>query len=153
RLPRPGESWSHLLIILFQILLLHLLVNDGVPRRLALVGRHVMLARPAPQLQFFDQIQVRHYTTKHKPFPHKVRPNKTFRGSDPKYIGRKVGGKELFANLAPIPRVGPRLSRTAVLGAMLVGPGRNFGLLRSLRRGEFKGWKGDGGAGPPGYAG
>ena len=49
----------------FPVLLAHLVENDGVPRRLTPVAWHVVLASPAPQTKFLDQIQLSRYATDH----------------------------------------------------------------------------------------
>src|SRR4051794_3499134 len=49
---------------LLVILLLHLLVDDGMPGPRPIFRGHVILACPAPQLELFDQVDLQ-YTTLH----------------------------------------------------------------------------------------
>src|SRR5207245_2624018 len=49
------------------VLTRHLFMNDWVPGRFPVFRRHVVLARPAPQAQLFDEIHVPQYATSHKP--------------------------------------------------------------------------------------
>src|SRR5262245_24288577 len=47
----------------FPVLTAHLFQNDRMPGGVALIGRHVILARPAPEPEFLNQVQFGEYAT------------------------------------------------------------------------------------------
>src|SRR5438067_13749563 len=53
----------------FIVLAPHLVKDHRVPGRFAPVERHIVLSRPAPQLQLLDEIDFRPYTTRHTMSP------------------------------------------------------------------------------------
>src|SRR5262249_48335835 len=65
----PGVLGGGLRVAGLKLLLIHFLVDDGMPGALALSTRHVMFPRPAPQTQLFDEVQLRQYATRHDTFP------------------------------------------------------------------------------------
>src|SRR5262249_35833850 len=54
----------------FVVFLGHLVEYDGVPRVLALLARHVVFTRPAPQAKLLDHVQFGgNATSSHDPYP------------------------------------------------------------------------------------
>src|SRR5262249_37654079 len=65
---RSGLSAEELDLGFLLVLPGHFVEDDRVPGELALAVRNVVLARPAAQPKFLDEIQFHHYTRLHKRF-------------------------------------------------------------------------------------
>ncbi len=79
------------------VLFAHFVVYDRVPGCPAFVAGDIMFARPSPQPEFFDQIQLRQSAASHNPFlNNEVHHPLIVRMEHNRYIGPTAKFKEFF---------------------------------------------------------
>src|SRR6266849_188396 len=70
-----------------EILLFHFFMHDGMPGVLSLAARHIVLARPAPQLELLDEIHFRADSDNHDLNPRQSIGSNRLAVNTRKYIG------------------------------------------------------------------